>query len=98
MSSWRVNLPWLAPDSEPDMHAIPTMTFLISSRISLILIQFFEVLEKEGSQEEEEDEDGDDDDDRILLRVEALCGQINQIFQDWQIVSASLPLTQNVVG
>ncbi|KAH6896014.1 hypothetical protein B0T10DRAFT_479304 [Thelonectria olida] len=83
MSSWRVNLPWLAPDSEPDMHAIPTMTFLMSSRISLILIQFFEVLEKEGSQgEEEEEEDGDE---RILSRVEALCGQINQIFQDWQI-------------
>lgn len=83
LSSWRVNLPWLAPDSEPDMHAIPTMTFLLSSRISLILIQFFEVLERDGSQDEEED----DDDGGLLPKVEELCGEIEQIFRDWQIVS-----------
>ncbi|KAM5376810.1 hypothetical protein ACJZ2D_005297 [Fusarium nematophilum] len=73
LSSWRVNFPWLSPDSQPDMHAIPTMTFLVSSRITLTLIHFFQLLE-EGL--------GGAD---VLPKVNKLCDEIEHLFRDWQL-------------
>ncbi|KAH7190430.1 hypothetical protein DER44DRAFT_679162 [Fusarium oxysporum] len=73
MSNWRVNFPWLSANSQPDMHAIPTMTFLVGSRITLTLIQFFKLLEEERH------------DAHVLPKVQQLCEDINHLFQDWQL-------------
>ncbi|KAJ3454559.1 hypothetical protein MRS44_013159 [Fusarium solani] len=73
MSNWRVNFPWLSANSQPNMHAIPTMTFLVGSRITLTLIQFFKLLEEEGH------------DAHVLPKVQKLCEDINHLFQDWQL-------------
>ncbi|KAK7421174.1 hypothetical protein QQX98_002303 [Neonectria punicea] len=72
LSSWRVNLPWLSPGSQPDMDEVPTVTFLVSSRITFVLTQFFHLLEETSTQD-------------ILPRIEMLCGEIEDLFQDWQM-------------
>ncbi|KAK7425747.1 hypothetical protein QQZ08_007722 [Neonectria magnoliae] len=72
MSSWRVNLPWLSPGSQTDMEEVPTVTFLVSSRITFVLTQFFHLLEETPTQ-------------NILPRIELLCGEIEELFQDWQM-------------
>ncbi|KPM44456.1 hypothetical protein AK830_g2139 [Neonectria ditissima] len=73
MSSWRVNLPWLSSGSQPDMDEVPTLTFLVSSRITLVLTQFFQLLEVKASHED------------ILPKVEFLCEEIEELFRDWQV-------------
>ncbi|KAJ4215872.1 hypothetical protein NW759_009731 [Fusarium solani] len=74
IQDWRVNLPWLSVDSPPDNNApVPTMTFILRSRLALILASFFQLL--------------DDEEDRVdtVEAVEPLCQQIEDVFQDWKL-------------
>lgn len=78
MNSWRVNLPYLSPDSQPDMETVPTLAFLVSSRITFVLTRFFQLLE--------DDAPGGD----MLSRIEQLGEEVETLFQEWQMVG-SLP-------
>lgn len=75
MEAWRVNLPWLSPVSKPDFHAIPTVTFIIRSRITFILIRFFSLLEERTR------------DLGLEAEIELLCREIETLFREWEIVS-----------
>lgn len=79
IQEWKVNLPWLSVDSPPDYNApVPTMTFILRSRLALILASFFQLL--------------DDEEDRIetVGAVEPLCQQIEDVFQDWKLVRSPI--------
>lgn len=84
LNNWRVNLPWLAFDSPPGRdEAVPAMTFLARSRITLTLISFFQALEMV------------DNDHDALSAIQPLCVQVEQVFEEWKIVSHPIPpLTQ----
>lgn len=75
-TSWKVNLPWLDADSQPPPDDIQAMAFLVGSRITLILVQFFALLDDPDPQTKSE----------VRPRVEALCHEIKQLFADWQLV------------
>ncbi|RSM03306.1 hypothetical protein CEP52_007486 [Fusarium oligoseptatum] len=74
IQNWRVNLPWLSVDSPPDTDApVPTMTFILRSRLALILASFFQTVD--------EAKDGP----ITPGLVESLCQQIEDVFQDWKL-------------
>ncbi|RSL54102.1 hypothetical protein CEP54_010103 [Fusarium duplospermum] len=74
IQNWRVNLPWLSVDSPPDDNApVPTMTFILRSRLALILASFFQAVD--------EAKDGP----MASGMVESLCQQIEDVFQDWKL-------------
>ncbi|RSL77801.1 hypothetical protein CEP51_008746 [Fusarium floridanum] len=74
IQNWRVNLPWLSVDSPPDADApVPTMTFILRSRLALILASFFQAVD--------EAKDGP----MTPGLVESLCQQIEDVFQDWKL-------------
>ncbi|KAH6995897.1 hypothetical protein BKA56DRAFT_627619 [Ilyonectria sp. MPI-CAGE-AT-0026] len=73
MNSWRVNLPYLSPDCQPDMETVPTLAFLVSSRITFVLTRFFQLLE--------DDAPGGD----MLSRIEQLGEEVETLFQEWQM-------------
>jgi hypothetical protein len=82
LNNWRVNLPWLAFDSAPGRdEAVPAMAFLARSRITLILIGFFQALGKLNN-------DGGGD---TLSTIQPLCMQVEQVFEEWRIVSGPNP-------
>jgi hypothetical protein len=84
LNNWRVNLPWLAFDSAPGRdEAVPAMAFLVRSRITLILISFFQALETLNN-------DGGDD---ALSTIQPLCMQVEQVFEEWRIVSGPKPVS-----
>lgn len=79
LNSWKVNLPWLSTNAQqPDINAVPTITFLVNSRITFILSSFYQALEDPNCNEEE-----------MRPKTEELCQEINQAFAEWQLVSNS---------
>lgn len=81
LNSWNVNLPWLSTNAEqPDINAVPTITFLVNSRMTFILSRFFQELENPNCNEEE-----------MRPKTEELCQEINQAFAEWQLVSNANP-------
>lgn len=81
LNSWNVNLPWLSTNAEqPDINAVPTITFLVNSRMTFILSRFFQELENPNCNEEE-----------MRPKTEELCQEINQAFAEWQLVSNTDP-------
>ncbi|KAK1701652.1 hypothetical protein BDP67DRAFT_22684 [Colletotrichum lupini] len=75
MNTWRVNLPWLSSGSAPpDLNAVPTVTFLMGSRLTFILSHFFQDLESP-----------DCDEATIRPKAEEYCREIGQLFDEYQI-------------
>ncbi|KAK7698213.1 hypothetical protein SLS64_012783 [Diaporthe eres] len=74
LNSWKVNLPWLSTNAQPDINAVPTITFLVSSRMTFILSRFFQELEDPNCNEEE-----------MRPKTEELCEEINQAFAEWHL-------------
>ncbi|KAF7553332.1 hypothetical protein G7Z17_g3685 [Cylindrodendrum hubeiense] len=73
MNSWRVNLPYLSPDAQPDLETVPTLAFLVSSRITFVLTDFFQLIEEHTP--------GLD----ILPKIESLGEEVETLFQEWQM-------------
>ncbi|KAK1660079.1 hypothetical protein BDP55DRAFT_677692 [Colletotrichum godetiae] len=75
MNTWKVNLPWLSSGSAPpDLNAVPTVTFLMGSRLTFILSHFFQDLESPDCNE-----------DTIRPKAEEYCREIGQLFDEYQI-------------
>lgn len=75
----KVNLPWLTEfgtEKEPDMT---TTRFLIDSRRTFVLIEFFQLLENAKTHPDLE----------LMSKAEALCHRIEALHEDWDIVSRS---------
>ena len=78
--AWKVNLPWLDPASEPPQGGDVALTFIVSSRVTLLVIQFFAMLEegKEGEQRS--------DVRQMAARTEAMCQEIRSLYDEWNLV------------
>ncbi|KAJ0302807.1 hypothetical protein COL516b_006844 [Colletotrichum fioriniae] len=75
MNTWKVNLPWLSSGSAPpDLNAVPTVTFLMGSRLTFILSHFFQDLESP-----------DCDEATIRPKAEEYCREIGELFDEYQI-------------
>lgn len=84
VKAWKVNLPWLSSASAPDFHAIPTMTFIMRSRITFILIRYFSLIEDRANHPE------------IEMEIEVLCREIESLFEEWEIVSSHTFMTRKL--
>jgi hypothetical protein len=73
---WKVNLPWLDPDSDPLPQGMQTIAFLASSRVSLVIARFFAMLDDPENTTKPE----------IVAKTEDLCREMQQIFTEWQLV------------
>ncbi|KAF6821986.1 fungal specific transcription factor [Colletotrichum musicola] len=74
LNSWKVNLPWLSAEAQPDMSAVPTFVFLVSSRMTFILSRFFQELETPNCTEE-----------YMRPKTEELCREIGQLYIEWGV-------------
>jgi len=74
--TWKVNLPWLN-NSEPPADIYAT-TFIIHSRMTLIVMHFFAILDEAGM-----------GDGELQRCTEELCHEIKNPILDWQAVSVT---------
>lgn len=77
-NTWSVNLPWLDANSQPPPDGIRATAFLASSRITLVIIRFFALLEDPEIDTKAE----------IMTKTEDLGREILQIPAEWQLVGA----------
>ncbi|KAM0207463.1 hypothetical protein ACHAQI_007694 [Fusarium lateritium] len=73
---WKVNLPWLDPNSDSLPQGMQTTAFLASSRVSLIIARFFAMLDDPENTTRSE----------IVAKTEDLCREMQQIFTEWQLI------------
>lgn len=77
LDNWRVNLPTIsAEESETGPRAVTTSCFIVGSRVTLILAQFFQLLEAPTR-----------NDETLFDEALALCDEIEKVFDEWQFVS-----------
>lgn len=77
MDSWRVDLPSLSPSTGIDEDFTSAIQFLVSSRVTFALTEFFQIM-------------GDFDDAHdagLITKVEDICLQIDLLYDEWKIVS-----------
>ncbi|KAF7548553.1 hypothetical protein G7Z17_g6983 [Cylindrodendrum hubeiense] len=74
-NTWSVNLPWLDANSQPPPDGIRATAFLASSRITLVIIRFFSLLEDPEIDTKAE----------TMTKTEDLGREILQIFVEWQL-------------
>ena len=77
---WKINLPWLAPDSSPLPEGIGSVVFLTNSKVTLILARFFAML----------DEDVGTDKFELMTKAEGLCREVEAAVAEWSLVSIPL--------
>ncbi|KAJ4051527.1 hypothetical protein NW761_014162 [Fusarium oxysporum] len=77
MKEWIVSLPWLEPCKRTVSQEVPTIKFILKSRLTFILAEFFMLLENVQGHLEHES----------FAKVLALCQQIDDLYKDWDIVS-----------
>lgn len=76
LDSWQVNMPWLSLDSSPDGGApTSTVAFLVRSRLTFVLIHFFQTLQRVQCETE------------AVRAIEPLCKEIEDLLEEWGIVS-----------
>ncbi|GKT46796.1 uncharacterized protein ColSpa_06977 [Colletotrichum spaethianum] len=74
MSKWRTNLPWLSGSTPLDPNGVPTVTFIMGSRLTFILSQFYQQLEKPNS-----------DEATVRVKTEEYCHEIGRLFEEYQL-------------
>ncbi|KAF6831401.1 hypothetical protein CMUS01_07360 [Colletotrichum musicola] len=74
LDSWQVNLPWLSLDSSPDADTpSSTLAFLVRSRVTFVLIHFFQTLKRVDNEAE------------AVQAIEPLCKEIEDLLEEWGI-------------
>ncbi|KAH7155771.1 hypothetical protein B0J13DRAFT_546336 [Dactylonectria estremocensis] len=73
--TWSVNLPWLDANSQPPPEGIRATAFIASSRVTLVIIRFFALL----------DDPDIDTKAETMTKTEDLGHEILQIFAEWQL-------------
>ncbi|KEY67848.1 hypothetical protein S7711_04985 [Stachybotrys chartarum IBT 7711] len=73
--TWRVNLPWLDKHTAPDSDGFSTMNFIVSSRLSLVQLRFFEMLETASEIDKKS----------LWTKTEGLCQEILDLYEEWGI-------------
>ncbi|RBA18292.1 hypothetical protein FPRO05_10587 [Fusarium proliferatum] len=75
MKQWIVSLPWLESCKRPVSQEVPTIRFILKSRLTFILAEFFMLLGNISGRFEGE----------LFAQVLALCQQIDDLYKDWDI-------------
>ena len=78
MDSWKVDLPKLSPSAEHDEDFTSAIQFLVSSRVTFALTEFFHIM---GDLYNTNDAD-------LITKVEEICLQIDLLYSEWKIVSS----------
>ena len=73
--AWNVNLPWL-DNSQAPPEGFQALAFLILSRITMILMRFFALIDDTTRRTRSE----------LRRETEHLCEEIEQLYVDWQAV------------
>lgn len=76
LSTWRVNLPWLE-DAQRTIPDFLTMSFLVRSRVTFTLNEFFQVMESGDAK-------------AIVDTTHRLCTELVKVYDEWPIVSTTL--------
>ncbi|KAJ6440946.1 fungal specific transcription factor [Purpureocillium lavendulum] len=71
--TWNVNLPWL-DSSQAQPEGFQAIAFLISSRITMILMRFFALLDDTTRRSKSD----------LRRETEGMCQEIEQLYHDWQ--------------
>ncbi|UNI17408.1 hypothetical protein JDV02_003750 [Purpureocillium takamizusanense] len=71
--AWNVNLPWL-DNSQAPPEGFQAIAFLILSRITMILMRFFALIDDTARRTKSE----------LRRETESLCEEIEQLYVDWQ--------------
>ncbi|KAL2838098.1 hypothetical protein BJY01DRAFT_251108 [Aspergillus pseudoustus] len=66
-TTWKVNMPWLDPNSQPKERIGATL-FLARSRISFVLMRFLALLKSDGNPED------------LVQKTEDLCREIQELY------------------
>lgn len=75
LHEWRVDLPWLSVDFPSDrQEAVPVMAFLVRSRITFVLVKYFQMLEDLQNSSQ------------TLKQIEPLCEEVERAFDEWKVV------------
>ncbi|KAJ4308636.1 hypothetical protein N0V84_011985 [Fusarium piperis] len=75
LTEWRVNLPWLNSDPGLTEHVVPALAFLVKSRLTFLLLRFFEIFSEDTQ-----------DKNSVVDKVEGLCGEIQDVFEEWSLI------------
>lgn len=71
-------MPYLAAEcSQERDEAVPTMAFLVRSRLTFILIDYFRVTETLTNKAD------------ILAAIKPLCEDVEAVFEEWKIVNSA---------
>lgn len=76
MGSWKVNLPGLTTRLEKEQDSI--MYFLVRARLWFITADFFNLIHPTNGQQVGPD---------ILDKTHEMCGKIEELYSEWDIVS-----------
>ncbi|KIL92296.1 hypothetical protein FAVG1_04705 [Fusarium avenaceum] len=73
LTEWHVNLPAINIVPEQPEHMISTLTFFFKSRLTFLLLRFFDLLAQSS------------DDRDYIQRIEGLCTEIEDLIGEWSI-------------
>jgi hypothetical protein len=76
LSEWHIDLPGLETSSDRTEQALPLLIIFIKSRMTFILLSFFECLEAWKPNQE-----------GLPGRIVGFCTQLQQLLRDWSVVS-----------
>ncbi|KAH6971433.1 hypothetical protein BKA56DRAFT_495011 [Ilyonectria sp. MPI-CAGE-AT-0026] len=74
LTEWRVNLPWLSANPESTEHVVPTLVFIVKSRLTFLLLRFFEIFDQDRK-----------DKNSAIKHVTGLCTEIEDLFEEWSV-------------
>lgn len=77
IDQWNVNFPNLKADGDPQVDHTLSIQFIISSRLTFALSDFFHSMEQFDL--------GNLSD--LVSRTKAICSQVNDLYKEWNIVS-----------
>ncbi|KAJ3543281.1 hypothetical protein NM208_g3665 [Fusarium decemcellulare] len=74
LAEWQVNIPWLDVGPKPLQPHVPTLVSLAKSQLVLILLRFFDTVDREGE-------------NKVAMadRVRFLCAEVEQLFLEWAV-------------
>ncbi|KAH7159481.1 hypothetical protein B0J13DRAFT_642820 [Dactylonectria estremocensis] len=84
LAEWRVNLPSLNTVPELAEHVVPTLTFLVKSRLTFLLLRFFDILGQKA-----------EDKNSVINLIEGLCQEIEALLQEWSVTDSMTACEDN---
>ncbi|KAF5007864.1 hypothetical protein FDECE_5779 [Fusarium decemcellulare] len=75
LSEWRVNMPWLNNGPDATEQVVPTLAFLVKSRLTFLLFRFCDIM----------DEDADGKNDAIQERTQEVCKEVEELMNEWSL-------------